>query len=183
MTVIAEPWNWRGGRIRDAFLDAVRTVADLAADPAVAAAWNEPGVLKNFSVRGLVGHMFWQELALPGMLSDPVPAEPVVSLRESYLQRVTWLDAGAHGAVSVRIRQGGEATAADGHEELLAGVREAIGRLRTQVPDASAVRPVRVSTQRSRRTSISNLSYSRRPTATGGREYGPPLRERLRSCL
>ncbi|WP_333772303.1 hypothetical protein [Streptomyces sp. IBSBF 3136] len=39
MTVIAEPWNWQGGRIRDAFLDAVRTVADLAADPAVAAAW------------------------------------------------------------------------------------------------------------------------------------------------
>ncbi|MEW2257994.1 maleylpyruvate isomerase N-terminal domain-containing protein [Streptomyces sp. NPDC047869] len=127
----------------------MRTVVDLAADPAVAAAWNEPGVLKDFSVRGLVGHMFWQELALPGMLSDPVPAEPVVSLREYYLQRVTWLDAGAHGAVSVRIRQGGEATAADGHEALLAGVREAVGRLRTQVPDAPAVRPVRVSsTQR-----------------------------------
>ncbi|MGW3359971.1 hypothetical protein ACWDFL_31925 [Streptomyces bungoensis] len=67
MTVIAEPWNWRGGRIRDAFLDAVRTVADLAAHPAVAAAWNEPGVLKDFSVRGPAGHMFWQEFALPGM--------------------------------------------------------------------------------------------------------------------
>lgn len=38
MTVIAEPWNWRGGRIQDAFLHAVRTVADLAADPSVAAA-------------------------------------------------------------------------------------------------------------------------------------------------
>ena len=145
MTVIAEPWNWRGGRLGDAFLDAVRTVADLAAAPAVAAAWNEPGVLKDFSGRGLVGHMFWQELALPGMLSDPVPAEPVVSVREYYLQRVTWLDAGAHGAVSLRIRQGGEVTAADGHEALLAGVREAVGRLRTQVPDAPAVRPVRVS--------------------------------------
>ncbi|MFF7976190.1 hypothetical protein [Streptomyces sp. NPDC007905] len=85
-------------------------------------------------MRALVGRLFWQELGLPGMLSDPVPAEPVVSLREYYFQRVTWLDAGAHGVVSVRIRQGGEATAADGHEALLAGVREAVaGDVRSSV--------------------------------------------------
>ncbi|MET8246263.1 hypothetical protein ABZV31_18650 [Streptomyces sp. NPDC005202] len=42
MTLTEEPWNWRGGRIRGAFLEAVQTVADLVAEPAVAAAWNQP---------------------------------------------------------------------------------------------------------------------------------------------
>ncbi|MET8246264.1 maleylpyruvate isomerase N-terminal domain-containing protein [Streptomyces sp. NPDC005202] len=96
-------------------------------------------------MRGLAGHTFWQELALPGLLAQPVPAEPVVSLRENYLPRVTWLDAGADGAVGIRIRQGGQATASEGHEALLARVREAVERLRTRIPDAPAVRPLRIS--------------------------------------
>jgi hypothetical protein len=146
MTAIEESWNPRGGRIRDAFRQAAPVVADLLADPAVAAAWDKPSVLKDFSVRGLAGHTFWQELALPGMLAEPVPREPVISLREYYLERVTWLDAGADGAVSVRIRQGGEATAADGHEALLARVREAVGRLSAEIPALPAVRPVHIPT-------------------------------------
>jgi hypothetical protein len=144
MTVTEESWNWRGGRIREAFLEAAGSVTALLAEPAVAAAWDRPSALREFSVRGLAGHTFWQELALPGLLADPVPAEPVVSLREYYLERVIWLDAGADAAVSARIRQGGEATAADGHEVLLARVREALAELRTQVPDAPAGRPVRI---------------------------------------
>ncbi|MEU6252130.1 maleylpyruvate isomerase N-terminal domain-containing protein [Streptomyces sp. NPDC047043] len=142
---MTETWNWRGGRIREAFLEAADTVAELLAEPAVAAAWDEPSVLKDFGVRGLAGHMFWQELALPGMLAAPVPTEPVVSLRAYYLEKVIWLDAGADAPVSARIRQGGEATAADGHTALHARVREALGRLRTDVPGAPAVRSVRVS--------------------------------------
>ncbi|GAA3825458.1 hypothetical protein GCM10022403_068570 [Streptomyces coacervatus] len=141
---MTESWNWRGGRIRDAFLQAADTVAELLAEPAVAAAWTEPGVLKDFSVHGLAGHMFWQELALPGMLAAPLPQEPVVSLRAYYLEKVIWLDAGADAPVSARIRQGGEATAADGHTALHARVREALERLRAEIPSAPTARPVRV---------------------------------------
>ncbi|MCX4880972.1 maleylpyruvate isomerase N-terminal domain-containing protein [Streptomyces sp. NBC_00847] len=43
-----------------------------------------------------------------------------------------------------RIRQGVEATAADGLAALHARVREALGRLRDEVPKAAATRPVRV---------------------------------------
>ncbi|WP_367322901.1 maleylpyruvate isomerase N-terminal domain-containing protein [Streptomyces sp. HUAS ZL42] len=141
---MTETWNWRGGRIRPAFLEAADTVADLLAQPAVAAAWDKPSVLEDFGVSGLAGHVFWQELALPGLLARPVPAEPVVSLREYYLQRVIWLDAGADAPVSARIRQGGEATAADGHAALHARVRDALGRLHTEVAAAPAVRPLRI---------------------------------------
>ncbi|MFJ3336776.1 maleylpyruvate isomerase N-terminal domain-containing protein [Streptomyces sp. NPDC086766] len=146
MTVTEEPWNWRGGRVREAFLEAAGRVADLLAEPAVAHAWNDPSALKDFSVRGLAGHMFRQELELPGLLARPVPTEPVVSLREYYLERVVWLDAGPDAAVSARIRRSGEDTAADGHAALLARVRAAVGKLRTAVPEAPAGRPVHVPT-------------------------------------
>ncbi|EPD60346.1 maleylpyruvate isomerase N-terminal domain-containing protein [Streptomyces sp. HGB0020] len=141
---MAETWNWRGGRIRDAFLEAARTAADLLAEPAVADAWDGPSVLEKFTVRGLAGHMFWQELALPGLLAGPLPAEPVVPLRTYYLEKVIWLDAGPDAPVSERIRNGGEATAADGHTALHARVRDALHRLRTDVRDAPATRPVHI---------------------------------------
>ncbi|MFF1651797.1 maleylpyruvate isomerase N-terminal domain-containing protein [Streptomyces sp. NPDC058255] len=137
-------WNWRGGRIREAFLEAAGTVAGLLAEPAVAAAWDKPSALPDFGVGGLAGHLAWQELALPELLAEPEPGEPVVSLREYYLERVTWLDAGVDGAVNVRIRRGGDATAADGHEVLVARVRETVARLREELPTVRAGRPIRV---------------------------------------
>ena len=139
-----ETWNWRGGRIRDAFLEAGETVAALLAEPAVAAAWEKPSVLRDFSVGGLAAHTAWQELALPGLLGEPEPAEPVVTLREYYLERVAWLDAGVEGAINIRIRKGGESMAADGHEALLARVRDAVAWLRAELPAVREGRPVRI---------------------------------------
>ncbi|MCX5287990.1 MULTISPECIES: maleylpyruvate isomerase N-terminal domain-containing protein [unclassified Streptomyces] len=144
MTVTEESWNWRGGRIREAFLDASGIVAELIADPAVAAAWEKPSALRDFSVGGLAGHTAHQELALPELLAEPVPVQPVVSLREYYLERVTWLDAGVDGAVNIRIRKGGEATGAEGHEALLVRVRDTVGRLRPDLTAAPAQRPIRM---------------------------------------
>ncbi|MGQ4383199.1 maleylpyruvate isomerase N-terminal domain-containing protein [Streptomyces sp. SAS_270] len=144
MAGVDETWNWRGERIREAFTEAAETVAVLLDEPAVAADWGKPGALRDFSVGGLAGHLSWQVTALPELLAKPVPTEPVVSLREYYLARVTWVDAGVDDAVNVRIRQGGEATAADGPERLAARVREAAGRLRDQLPQVPAGRPVRM---------------------------------------
>ncbi|GGN54252.1 hypothetical protein GCM10011579_013130 [Streptomyces albiflavescens] len=144
MSRTEESWNWRGGRIREAFLEAAGTVAELVAEPAVAAAWEKPSALRDFGVGGLAGHVAWQELALPELLAEPVPTEPVVSLREYYLERVTWLDAGVDGAVNIRIRRGGEATAEDGPEALVARVREAVARLGTELPEVPAGRPIRM---------------------------------------
>lgn len=144
VTVTEDSWNWRGGLIREAFVEAAGIVGVLLAEPAVAAAWDKPSALRDFSVGGLAGHTAWQELALPELLGSPEPSEPVVSLREYYLERVTWLDAGVDGAVNVRIRKGGEATAAEGPEVLLPRVREAIEWLRAELPGVPAVRPIRM---------------------------------------
>ncbi|MFE0523119.1 maleylpyruvate isomerase N-terminal domain-containing protein [Streptomyces sp. NPDC058954] len=143
---MTETWNWRGARIRDAYLTAAGIAGRLVAEPAVAEAWDGPSVLPKWSVRGLAGHMFWPEFALPGMLAAPVPAEPVVSLRAYYLERVTWLDAGVDAPVSGRIRQGGEAAAADGHEGLCRRVDEVLAVLRNLLPDMPAERPVHMAT-------------------------------------
>ncbi|MET8135287.1 MULTISPECIES: maleylpyruvate isomerase N-terminal domain-containing protein [unclassified Streptomyces] len=144
MTYAEESWNWRGARVREVFLEAADTVVGLLAEPAVAAAWKKPGALRDFGVGGLAAHTVWPELALPDLLAQPLPVEPVVSLREYYVERVTWLDAGVDGAVNIRIRRAGEATAADGHEVLVGRAREAVERLRTALPEAPAVRPVRM---------------------------------------
>ena len=67
----------------------------------------------------------------------------MISLREYYLDRVTWLDAGVDGAVNIRIRKAGEASGADGHAALHARVREAAGRLAPDLAAAPARRPIR----------------------------------------
>jgi len=139
-----ESWNWRGARIREAFAEAARTVAELLAQDAVAAAWEKPSALRDVSVGGLAAHTGWQALAVPQLLTEPEPGEPVFSLREYYLERVTWLDAGVDGAVNVRIRTGGEAMAADGHEALLVSVREAVGWLDAELAEVPAGRPVKI---------------------------------------
>ncbi|MFJ1974786.1 maleylpyruvate isomerase N-terminal domain-containing protein [Streptomyces sp. NPDC087903] len=148
MTVMdtEESWNPRGGRLRSAFPEAVRVASGLLAEPAVAAAWDRPSALPDFTVGGLAAHIAGQELALPGLLAGPEPAQPVISLREYYTQRVTWLDAGVDGAVNVRIRKGGEARAADGPEALLARHREALGQVEAELPGVRAGRPVRMDT-------------------------------------
>ncbi|MFC8519065.1 maleylpyruvate isomerase N-terminal domain-containing protein [Streptomyces sp. NPDC057257] len=142
----AESWNWRGGRIRDAFIVAAGIAGELVCRPAVAEAWDKPSVLRKWSVRGLAGHMFWQEFALPGMLDAPVPTEPVIPLREYYLDRVTWLDGGADSPVGERIRQGGEAAAADGHAALRREINRATADLWGMLPDVPASRPVHIPT-------------------------------------
>ena len=124
---MTETWNWRGGRVREAFPAAAAAVAELIAEPAVAAAWDRPSALPDFGVGGLAAHTAHQELVLPELLAAPEPSQPVISLREYYLDRVTWLDAGVDGAVDIRIRKAGEATGADGHATPHARVREAAG--------------------------------------------------------
>ncbi|MCX4762330.1 maleylpyruvate isomerase N-terminal domain-containing protein [Streptomyces sp. NBC_01275] len=144
MTVTEESWNQYGARLRQAYAEAVAGVADLLAAPAVATAWNRPSALADLGVGGLAGHAVRQDLGLPDLLAGPEPQEPVISLREYYVERVTWLDAGVDGAVNRRIRASGEETAADGHGALLARLRGTVVRLREELPHAPAARPVRM---------------------------------------
>lgn len=129
--------------VRDDFLSAARSAAELLRDPAVAAAWGELSALAEFSVGGLAGHLAFQVLAIPPILSDPVPSEPVISLLEHY-GRVEWIGADLDEEINVRIRDGGESQAADGPEAVVARVDAAIEEL-TATLASVAERPVRIS--------------------------------------
>ena len=132
---------------RDAFVQAATSAAALLRDPAVAASWDSPSVLREFSVAGLAGHLARQVLAVPRVLAQPVPADSPVSLLDHYA-RVSWIDAGLDDEANVEIRRGGEGEAADGAAALAAKTAVAVEALRSALPAEPAgllVRPSWVS--------------------------------------
>ncbi|MEU7998892.1 maleylpyruvate isomerase N-terminal domain-containing protein [Micromonospora sp. NPDC049060] len=99
--------------IRTVYLTAARSAADLLADPAVAARWDEPSALPEFGVAGLAGHLASQVLGVPAVLATPVPdGEPVDVL--AHYARGSWLGAPIEATVNVAIRRAGDGLAADG---------------------------------------------------------------------
>ncbi|MBB5938148.1 maleylpyruvate isomerase N-terminal domain-containing protein [Streptomyces zagrosensis] len=128
--------------LRGDFLATARMGAGLLREPAVAARWDEPSALPEFSVAGLAGHLAYQVLAVPEILAQPVPQEPVVPLLEHYA-RVEWIGAGVDEEINVRIRRGGEQAAAGGAEALAGRMDVAVGELGASLASV-ANRPVRI---------------------------------------
>jgi uncharacterized protein (TIGR03083 family) len=114
--------------IRDDFLVTARSAANLLREPKVAAAWSRPSALPEFSVGGLVGHLAYQVLAVPQMLTAPAAREQTISLLDHY-GRVGWIGAGLEEDINVRIRQGGDQAAAEGPAALAARVDSAVEEL------------------------------------------------------
>ncbi|MEV6522507.1 maleylpyruvate isomerase N-terminal domain-containing protein [Longispora sp. NPDC051575] len=114
--------------IRDDFLATARTAARLLRDPAVAARWDGPSALAEFSVGGLAGHLAYQVLAVPTILAGPVPHEPTIPVLEHYGQ-VAWVGTAPDEDINVRIRAGGDQEAADGPDALAARVDAALAEL------------------------------------------------------
>jgi len=129
--------------MRDDFLTAARSAADLLRDPAVAAAWSQPSALPEFSVGGLAAHLAYPVTALPDMFAAPEPSEPTIPVLEHYA-RAAWVGAELDADINVRIREGGEATAAQGPEALVAQLDAAVEQLAEVLP-TMANRPVRLS--------------------------------------
>ena len=127
--------------IRDAYLQAAASAAALLDDQAVAAAWESPSALPEFSVAGLAGHLARQVVAVPRVLGQPVPAGPPATLLDHY-DRVTWAGASLDDEANVEIRRGGEDEAADGAAALAARIGVAVEALRTALPAEPADRVV-----------------------------------------
>jgi Mycothiol maleylpyruvate isomerase N-terminal domain len=127
--------------VREDFLATARAAAGLLREPAVASRWDGPSALPEFGVAGLAGHLAYQVLALPPLLAEPVPAEPVVPLLEHYA-RVEWIGAAVHEEINVRIRDGGEREAADGPVALVARLDAAIDELAERLATVAQWRPV-----------------------------------------
>lgn len=129
--------------VRAAYLDAAAVAASLLADPAVAAAWEQPSALAKLSVGGLAGHLARQVLRTPGVVAGEPPADPPVTLLEHYT-RSDWLTADLDDDSNTYIRTTGEELAAGGPVALVAQVESAIAELRTALPAQPADRIVHI---------------------------------------
>lgn len=114
--------------IRDAFVVAAGSAAELVEQPIVAATWAEPSALPGFTVGGLAAHLAGQVLFVPRTLAEPAPeGEPVTLL--GHYGRVTWLGADRDAEINVAIRQGGEEVAAEGAAAVVAKTQAVVREL------------------------------------------------------
>lgn len=127
--------------VRDAYLQAATSAAELLGRPAVAAAWNEPSALREFRVSGLAGHLAHQVLSVPAVLDNDVPEGSSIELLDHY-SSVTWRTAGVHDEINVGIRDQGEQHAVDGPAALAERVATVAAALAAVLPAEPADRVV-----------------------------------------
>ncbi len=126
---------------RRIFLESVETSRAVLGAPQVAARWEAPSVLPEFTVRGLAGHLARATLLVVDYLNQPVPEARPIPAAAYFARAVTSSDPGAPQNVMVRER--GEAEAVGGHAALLRRLDEASGRLRTLLASESPDRLLR----------------------------------------
>ncbi|GHH58362.1 maleylpyruvate isomerase N-terminal domain-containing protein [Lentzea cavernae] len=119
--------------IREDFLTTARIALDLLRHEQVGLHWDRPSALPEFGVSGLAGHLAYQALPLPSMISAPAGDEPVVTLMEHY-ERAKWTDLDVGSEFHTRIRAGGEKLAAEGRDDLCARFEQVLGELEKSLP-------------------------------------------------
>ncbi len=99
--------------IRNAYLRAARSAADLLADPAVAAAWDKPSALAEFRVSGLAGHLGRQVNRVVELAAAGPATEAPIGLLDHFV-RSSWVGATVDSPTSVSVRESGESDAVVG---------------------------------------------------------------------
>ncbi len=112
--------------IRRTFLDTLAAIRPVVAAPEVAARWDEPSALQEFSVRGLAGHVARAALTVDTYLDRSQPAGGVPISPAAYYAN---LNADIASSLNSGIRQRGEELAAAGHEGLAAEIARLAARL------------------------------------------------------
>ncbi|MEV0386188.1 maleylpyruvate isomerase N-terminal domain-containing protein [Nonomuraea sp. NPDC050643] len=101
------------GESRQSYLTAAASAVSLLREPAVAAAWDKPSALMEFSVAGLAGHVAHQLVRVGDVLAPNGEAQEPISLIEHF-SRSPWVQAGLDHESNLSVRRGGEAAAAAG---------------------------------------------------------------------
>jgi hypothetical protein len=131
--------------LRTDYLDVADVAAALLTDPAVAAAWEEPSALPEYTVGGLAGHYAGQILLIGMVLQDPPAPQEPISLLECFA-RANWMnETGLDAPAHVRIRTMSAELAKDGPAALAERAAWAVGQLRSVLPDLPP-RPVHLPT-------------------------------------
>lgn len=112
---------------RQALVDAAGIAAGLAAQPAVAGAWDAESACAGMSVGGLAHHLVRQAVVAAELL-DAEPGPPPVPLLEHY-ERAAWVRGGHDDPANVAVRTRSDEQASAGPEAVLAEGRAAVTRL------------------------------------------------------
>jgi hypothetical protein len=130
--------------VRDAYVVAADSVVELLATDEVAAGWNQPSALAEWTVGGLAGHLAGQVFTAVEILRAGPSDQAPITLDDHYA-RAAWVDASLDDAVSVGIREGGRQNAAGGPAHLVGRVvaaREEVATLvHAAAPDQVALIP------------------------------------------
>jgi hypothetical protein len=127
--------------VRDAYLQAAASAAELLGRPAVAAAWDAASALPEFRVSGLAGHLAHQVLAVPAVLANEVPTDSTIGLLDHYAA-ASWRSGSIDDEVNVGIRDQGESHAAHGAAPLAERVAAVAAELAAVLPGEPADREV-----------------------------------------
>jgi hypothetical protein len=115
--------------IRTTYLAAADVTARFLAEPAVAAAWQEPSALADMSVGALAAHLARQIFNVERVLAEPPATQAPISVLEHYA-RVQWIGAAHDDKPNVLVRETSAEQAAAGSVALAAEASAATGRLR-----------------------------------------------------
>lgn len=130
--------------IRTHFLDAASVAQAVIAAPEVAAKWDDPSALADFTVRGLAGHLVRATTSVEAYLDRPEPADEPITASEYYAAALGAATTDLASEMHQAIRQRGEDEAAEGHAALVASFEAAVDRLRVRLRDERPDRRVAV---------------------------------------
>lgn len=127
----------------DAYLVLAASAVDLLAHPAVAASWDRPSALVEFSVGGLATHLAFQIIRVPGVLvAPPPPASADLLDVDEHYARSLWVSAPADGDVNRGIRAAADEKAASGAAAIAREARAALADIQLILPGEAPRRPV-----------------------------------------
>lgn len=118
--------------IRDSYLEAAASATTLLRDPAVAAVWDGHSVLKEFSIRGLAGHLGSQIIHVSRLLEAAAPDDEPLSVVEFYTSMEAF-HTDADGETNVRIRRNGEDATTSGPRTWAREVESALTQQRARL--------------------------------------------------
>ncbi|POX63571.1 hypothetical protein C3492_10495 [Streptomyces sp. Ru62] len=138
---LASPWavlrsvggpTCHGGLVslKNAYLETAAQAVALLDAPEVAASWEKPSALAQWTVSGLAGHLAYQMFSVDPALEGPASEQQPVPVLEHYA-RAVWIDAPLDGEISSGIRAKGEGISSEGVRRLVERVRATLDRQRT----------------------------------------------------
>ncbi|MFD8420319.1 maleylpyruvate isomerase N-terminal domain-containing protein [Streptomyces sp. NPDC059466] len=116
--------------LKSAYLETAAQAVALLEAPEVAASWEKPSALAQWTVGGLAGHLAYQIFSVDPALEGPDSEQEPISVLEHYA-RAVWIDAPLDGEVSSGIRAKGEGISSEGVRLLVERVRAALDQQRT----------------------------------------------------